>query len=182
MSSRFLGAFKIKALAYSGVCMALATVLSLIPIFKFPYGGSVTLCSMFFVAIIGWWFGPVVGIAAGVAYGMLQFILEPWFLTPAQLLLDYPLAFGALGLMGFFRKSKSPAAFYKGFAVAALGRAFFHYWSGIAFFSEYMWEGWNMWVWSAAYNFGYIGPEFFITVIIISVPAVEHALKRIEPK
>ena len=41
-----------------------------------------------------------------VAYGLVQFVLEPIFYTIPQMLLDYPLAFGALGLAGFFNKKK----------------------------------------------------------------------------
>ena len=45
-----------------------------------------------------------VGIMTAVAYGLVQFVTEPIFYTIPQMLLDYPLAFGALGLAGFFNK------------------------------------------------------------------------------
>ena len=51
-----------------------------------------------------------VGIIAALAYGILQFITGPYVVHPAQVLLDYPLAFGALGLSGFFSKSNASTA------------------------------------------------------------------------
>ena len=64
-------------------------------------GGSVTLLSMLFIVLIAYWYGPYVGIMTAVAYGLVQFVTEPIFYTIPQMLLDYPLAFGALGLAGF---------------------------------------------------------------------------------
>ncbi|HCS68074.1 MAG TPA: energy-coupled thiamine transporter ThiT, partial [Oribacterium sp.] len=87
-----------KILVYSAACIALASITSMMKIFSFPTGGSITLCSMLFATLPGFFFGPTVGIAAGVAYGILQFILEPYILTPVQVILDYILAFGAFGL------------------------------------------------------------------------------------
>jgi thiamine transporter len=76
------------------------------PHIQLPYGGSATLFSMFFLFLIGYTFGPAVGITAGMAYGLLDLLINPYVVYPLQLLLDYPLAFGMLGLGGFFAKSK----------------------------------------------------------------------------
>ena len=42
--------------------------------------------------------GPVpgVGVMVGVAYGLLQMIIDPYIISIPQLLVDYPFAFGAL--------------------------------------------------------------------------------------
>lgn len=95
-----------KQLVYSAVAIALAVVCSMIKLFDMPMGGSVTLLSMLFIVLIAYWYGPYVGIMTAVAYGLVQFVLEPIFYTIPQMLLDYPLAFGALGLAGFFNKKK----------------------------------------------------------------------------
>ena len=58
----------VKVLVYCAVCIALATVTSMIKVFEFPTGGSITLCSMLFAMLPGFFFGPAIGIAAGVAY------------------------------------------------------------------------------------------------------------------
>lgn len=90
-----------KQLVYSAVAIALAVVCSMIKLFEMPMGGSVTLLSMLFIVLIAYWYGPYVGIMTAVAYGLVQFVTEPIFYTIPQMLLDYPLAFGALGLAGF---------------------------------------------------------------------------------
>ena len=42
----------------------------------------------------------------GVAYGLLQMLIDPYIMTLPQLLLDYILAFGVLGLSGLFSNKK----------------------------------------------------------------------------
>ena len=66
-----------KQLVFCAAAMALAFVTSYLKIFSLPFGGSVTLFSMLFICLIGYWYGPGVGILTGLAYGTLQFIQEP---------------------------------------------------------------------------------------------------------
>ena len=91
-----------KQLAFCAMAIALGTVLSNIKIFHFPTGGSITLLSMLIIALPGYWFGLGAGIVTGVAYGILQLVIDPYVLYPMQLVVDYFLAFGALGLSGIF--------------------------------------------------------------------------------
>ena len=77
-----------KQLVYSAVAIALAVVCSMIKLFDMPMGGSVTLLSMLFIVLIAYWYGPYVGIMTAVAYGLVQFVLEPIFYTIPQMLLD----------------------------------------------------------------------------------------------
>lgn len=67
-----------KQIAFSGVAIALGTVTSMIKIFEFPMGGSLTLFSMLFVTLVGYWYGTRAGITASVAYGILQLVLWPY--------------------------------------------------------------------------------------------------------
>lgn len=57
-----------KQLVFSAVAMALGTVTSMIKLFHLPMGGSITLFSMLFIVLIGYWYGPEVGIMTSVAY------------------------------------------------------------------------------------------------------------------
>ena len=166
-----------KQLTYSAVALALAMVCSMIKFANLPMGGSCTLCSMLFIALIGYWFGPYVGLTAGFAYGLLQFIIEPIFYTLPQMLIDYPLAFGALGLSGFFAGKKN--GLQLGYLTGVTGRYIFSIISGVIFFGSYAPEGTPALLYSLGYNATYIVPEAIITLIVLSIPAVTKALGQI---
>ena len=167
----------VKALTYCAICIALATVLSNVKIYKMPMGGTVTACSMLFISIIGYWFGAFAGILAAVAYGVMQLIFDPYIIHPVQLLLDYPFAFGILGISGFFANAKH--GLVKGYILGALGRWLCSTISGIVFFYEYAGSQ-NVFVYSSLYNITYIAPEILITVALISVPAFKNAIEYIK--
>lgn len=168
-----------KQLVFSAMAIALAMVASMIKLFDLPMGGSITLMSMLFVVLIGYWYGPYVGIMTAVAYGLLQFVLEPIFYTVPQMITDYPLAFGALGLSGFFYKKKHGLII--GYIVGVLGRYFFAFLSGLIFFAAYA-EGSGMSapIYSLAYNGSYLITEAVVTLVIIALPPVANALKSIK--
>ncbi len=167
-----------KQLAFCAVALALAMVTSMIKIFRFPFGGSVTLFSMLFICLIGYFYGPGTGILTAVAYGVLQFILGPYIYTPIQVIVDYPLAFGALGLAGLFWKSRN--GLLKGYIIGVVGRWVFSVISGWVFFGEYAWDGWAALPYSLCYNGAYIFAEAIITIILISIPPVKKAINYVK--
>lgn len=167
-----------RQIMFSAMAMALGTVTSMIKLFDAPMGGSVTLCSMLFIVLIGYWYGPKVGILTGVAYGILQLIIDPYILSLPQMFVDYPLAFGALGMSGFFANSKN--GLQKGYLLGIFGRWVFAFLSGYIFFAYYAWDGWNPAAYSAVYNLSYIGIEGVITLILISLPPVKNALLAVK--
>ena len=171
------GRFDAKKLAFCAISLAIATVLSMIPILKLYNEGSATPCSMLFVVLVGYWFGPAVGLTAGVAYGILQFILGPYILSLPQVLVDYPFAFGALGLSGFFAGRKN--GLIPGYIVAVLGRFFFATLSGVIFFGMWAPEGMHPLLYSVLYNGSYLGVELLITLAILAVPSVRSAIARV---
>lgn len=73
--------FTTQQLVTCAVALALAYVTSYIKIFKLPFGGSVTLFSMLFIVLIGYWYGIKVGILTGLVYGIFQFLQEPYVLS-----------------------------------------------------------------------------------------------------
>ena len=172
-------AFSTKQLVFSAIAMALALVTSMIKLFEMPLGGSVTLLSMLFIVLIGYWYGLKAGLMTGFAYGLLQFIIEPVFYTIPQLIVDYPLAFGALGLSGFFSNKKH--GLQLGYIAGILGRLVFAWLSGVIFFASYA-SSYNMSapVYSIVYNGSYIIAEGIITLIIISIPSVSKALVHVK--
>jgi len=171
-------AFTTKQLVYSSAAIALAVVCSMIKLFEMPMGGSVTLMSMLFIVLIAYWYGPYVGVMTAVAYGLVQFVTEPIFYTIPQMILDYPLAFGALGIAGFFHNKKY--GLQAGYLAAVAGRFFFASLSGYIFFASYAPEGMHPAVYSVAYQASYLIPETVVTLIIISIPNVAKALSRVK--
>ena len=174
------GKFKmsVKQLTFSALCLALAFVLSNVKLFKLPMGGSVTVFSMFFITFIGYLYGPRVSLSAAFAYGLLQMIIDPYIISVPQLLCDYILAFGALGVSGFFHNKSH--GMIKGYLAGIFGRFLFSSLSGVIFFADYAPEGMNPLVYSMTYNGSYIAAEGALTVAVLLVPAVHSALNRIK--
>lgn len=172
----------VKQLVFCAMSIALGTVLSNFKLFKFPTGGSITLLSMLVICLPGYWFGLGVGILSGVAYGVLQMLIDPYILYPAQLVVDYLLAFGALGLSGVFSVSKNQKKnnLLIGYILAVLGRYFFAVLSGWLFFGSYAWDGWGALPYSLAYNAIYIFSEAAITIVILLLPPVVKAMAYIK--
>lgn len=141
-------------------------------------GGSVTFFSMFFVCFIGYLYGPRVSLSAAFAYGLLQMIIDPYIISVPQLLCDYILAFGALGLAGFFYEKKHGMII--GYLVGIFGRFVFSTLSGVIFFADYAPEGMSPLAYSAAYNGSYIAVEGALTIVVLLIPAVHSALNHIK--
>jgi len=167
----------VKKLVFCAMAIALGTVASMLKLYEFPFGGAVTCFSMLFICMAGYFYGPATGIITAIAYGILQFIIEPQIYFPMQVIVDYLLAFGALGISGFFSKAKN--GLIKGYIFGICGRYVFALISGWIFFGEYAWEGWGALPYSMAYNGAYIFTEGVITVIILAIPAVAKAISHV---
>lgn len=157
------------------LCVAMSFGLSYIKLFHMPMGGSVTLGSMLPLMLFSYLFGPWWGILAGAVYGMLQFIQNPEVVHWAQMLLDYPVAFAALGLAGFMKKTHLSLAAIVGGA----GRFVCHLLTGAIFFSEYAGDR-NAWLYSFLYNGGYLGVDILICVILAVFIPVKKIRSQIE--
>lgn len=170
-----------KELVYCSAAIALAFLTSYIRVVKMPWGGSVTLCSMLFICLIGYWYGVKTGIMTGLAYGILQFLQEPYVLSGFQVCCDYVFAFAALGLSGLFMNSKN--GLLKGYLFGAFMRGVFHSIGGYLYWMEYMPDNFPKSltaVYPIAYNYAYIGVEAVITVVILCLPAVKRAMEQVK--
>lgn len=167
---------KVRALVESAIMIAIATVLSMIKIVDLPYGGSVTIASMFPIAIISYRHGIKWGCASGLVYGILQQLLglntlsyfTSWQSIVAIMLLDYVVAFAVAGLGGAFRKlSKNQAtALALGSLLVCILRYICHVLSGAT-----VWAGISIptkaaLIYSFVYNATYMLPEAIIMVIV----------------
>ena len=168
----------VKQLAFCAMSIALGTVLSYVKIFHFPWGGSITLLSMLVITLPGYFYGFRVGLITGLAHGALQLLIDPYIVFPLQVVVDYFLAFGALGLSGLFANAKN--GLVKGYIVGILGRYVFAVISGWIFFGEYAWEGWSALPYSLVYNGIYVFGEAVITIIVVMLPPVKKAISRVK--
>ena len=153
-----------ETIAMAALAGVLHFISGFIPFLAMPQGGRVILAAMVPVLFVAIRRGPRVGILAGIAFGLVVLLLEPFIYHPVQVLLDYPLAFGALGLAGFFRKLP-----VLGVAVGISGRFICHFVSGLVFFASYAPVGMDPAVYSAIYNAWYLIPELVISAAVISV-------------
>lgn len=168
-----------KQLVFCAAAMALATITSYLKLFHLPMGGSVTLFSMLFICLIGYWFGLRTGLMAACAYGILQLVIDPYIISIPQMFTDYLFAFGALGLSGIFHDKKY--GLIKGYLLGVLGRYFFAFLSGVIFFASAA-ASYNMSVpiYSLIYNGAYLGAEAVLTIIVLAIPAVQKGLSQMK--
>ena len=148
---------KTKRMTESAMLIAIAVVLELVGKMVFPpmpFGGQLTLVSMLPIVLVSYRHGVRWGLTAGLCYGFVQMALGAGTVTAAfqpgyfgdgtmlgravlMCLLDYCLAYSALGLGGCFRNlmKKKGSALFCGSLVALGGRYLVHVISGYILFA-----------------------------------------------
>lgn len=171
-----------KMVVEAGIMIALSVLLSRIKVYEAPNGGSVTAGSMIPILLFAMRWGARPGIVAGATFGLLKLVLGGWVFSPIQAILEYPIAFGFLGLAGIISISNDdtrPKDYFNvilSVFLAIGGRFFCHLLAGVIFFKEYA-GAQNPWIYSAIYQSTYLVPEFIISSIILSL--IWKPLKRI---
>ncbi len=168
-----------KTMVASALLVALSIVLSQITIYSLPQGGSVSLFGMLPIVICAYFFGTRRAVMCGMCVGMIDLIFKPYVIHPLQLLLDYPLAFGALGFAGLIFMAKKEGLI-PAYLFGVLCRYICSVVSGVVFFGAYAPEGFSALTWSLWYNVLYMAIEAAATVILLLIPAVRSSLKRIK--
>lgn len=183
-------------LTVCAIMVALGAVLSLIKLWKMPFGGSVTLLSMLPCAMVSIAFGLKWGLAASfveaviqLAFGITMDGIFAWGLTPGSLIgvivLDYLLAYTVIGLAGIFR-GKGYLGICLGTGLSLALRFVSHLFSGAVIFANFEqfvafgadWVG-RPWLYSVCYNGAYMLPEILITMVAAVVLFKLPQLKRI---
>ena len=186
---------KTRILVECALMIAMGTVLSNIKFFTMPNGGSVTLLSMLPFVLVSFRHGAKWGLFTGFVNACLQMMLGFWAPpTPTfiyflgEVLLDYVLAFTALGLAWYVAKPfpAARAGRAAGAGTAALVVCVLRYvcsvlsgyvvWKDYDYAFEWMTNfGWGQtiagmgenalcWLYSAVYNATYMIPETLVTV------------------
>lgn len=175
------------------IVIAMGAVLSMITIFKLPWGGSVTLLSMLPIVVYSNRYGIKQGLVVAFVFSLFQLFqgigdgLFAWGLTPTMLiaciLLDYILAYTVIGLSGMFRQ-KGEWGRICGAIAALLIRFVCHFVSGVVIFHSVgtLWDGFstdNTLLYSLLYNGSYMLPEIAFTCIGAFVFFKAPAVKKI---
>ena len=129
MSTKHL---RIRALTEGAMLVAAAQVLSLVKLYEFPQGGSVT-AAMFPILLYALRWGMPRGLLAGFVFGALQLIFDGAYAWGWQsMVLDYLLAFTPLGLAGIFRGRAW--GIFPGTVLGCAARFMVHYISGVTIY------------------------------------------------
>lgn len=131
-----------RSIVYGAISIALSFALSYAKLFKLPQGGSVTFASLLPLMVYCCMFGTRRGLVVCTIYGVFQALQDPFIIHPMQFLLDYPLAFGLIGVSGIFMekgvfKEKKIVAFLLGGIIAVVLRYACHVCSGVFAFADY---------------------------------------------
>ena len=168
-----------KTMVVSALLVGLSIVLTRITIYSLPQGGSVSLFGMLPIVICAYFFGTRRAVLCGMCVGMIDLIFKPYVIHPIQLLLDYPLAFGAIGFAGLIFMAKKDGLI-PAYLFGVLCRYICAVISGVVFFGAYAPEGFSALTWSLWYNVLYLAIEAAGTVVLLLIPSVRYSLKRIK--
>ena len=170
---------KLRALTEGAILIALAEILSFLPFYKLPWGGSIDLAMLpIILACVRWGFGP--GMVVATAHAILQTLFEGGIAIGWQSIIgDFLLAYMVLGLAGLFRGKFIPATL-----LACVARFLVHYVVGATIWAEYMPEsffGMTMttpWFYSALYNGAYMLPDM-VMVLIAGILLMKTPAKKL---
>lgn len=131
-----------RSIVYGAIAIAMSFALSYARFIHLPQGGSVTFASLLPLMIYCCMFGTRRGIVVCLIYGCLQALQDTYIIHPVQFMLDYPLAFGMIGVSGFFcertpLKKNKLIAFIVGAVIAVVLRYACHICSGVFAFADY---------------------------------------------
>ncbi len=175
---------KLRVLTEGAILIALAEILSLLPLYKFPWGGSVDL-GMLPIIIFCIRHGFGAGMLATTAHGLLQALLgsSGGFVGWQSFLGDYLIAYMVLGVAGLCKGRFVPATL-----LACAVRFLVHYVVGATIWAEYMPEtffGMTMttpWVYSALYNGCYMVPCTLLVLVggllLMKTPVRKYILEQ----
>ena len=160
----------IRCLCEGALMIALAEILSFLPLYKMPWGGSVDLAMLpIFLFCFKWGFAP--GMAVSAAHAILQTLFEGGIAIGWQSIVgDFLLAYTVLGFAGLCNKLHG--GFYWGAVLGCSLRFAVHYAVGATIWAEYMpaeFFGMTMttpWIYSALYNGAYMLPDCLMVLIV----------------
>lgn len=159
--------YRLRILCEGAIMIALAEILSFLPLYKLPWGGSIDFAMLPIILFcVRWGFGP--GMLVSCAHAVLQTLFEGGIAIGWQSIIgDFLLAYAVLGIAGLFKGKFCLAA-----VVSCGARFLVHYVVGATIWAEYMPEqffGMTMttpWFYSALYNGAYMLPDLILILAV----------------
>ena len=174
-----------KVVVEIGIVIALAVALSTITrLIQLPWGGSISIGSVP-IAIFCLLRGSKAGVLVGALYGVVDLMLNPFIVHPAQVLLDYPIPNALFGcLIGFLHRLDTPIRLFPYVLIISLAgcaKWFSHWISGILYFGAYAPVGQEVWIYSAIYNASHVIPETILCIVLLRflVPYIPKRLSEL---
>ena len=184
MSIKGTKKLNVYALCQCGILVALATILSFLPIFERPMGGSVTLASMLPILLIGVKLGYKWGLGASCVYMFIQVLqalikgnVFVYCVGAVSVIIclafDYIFPFTLLGLSAFAKPKKnnklSVAKVCVTFGALITLRFICHFITGVVIWGQWAPEGTGKFIYSLVYNGQYMLFELIITVTVAAL-------------
>ncbi len=167
----------VRSLTISALMIALAVILDQIKLFQMPQGGCVTLFGMLPIVLLGYLLGTRWGLMGGACTGIINLIFGGYVIHPAQLILDYVLAFAVMGLSGIVRNRKNGLTL--GYIIGVGSRYICFVLSGWIFFGDYAPANFNALTWSLWYNITFVAVEAIMTIVVINLPPVKRLVSQL---
>ncbi len=167
---------KVKPLVATSLLVALAAVLNMFPIVHMPQGGTAALCPTLFIVLAGFIFGKKYGVIACLASGLISYMIDPWFLSVPQFLLDYIFSYLALSIGAFIFANDTKFALEKYYIVGVFFSFIFGTISGYVFFADNTPAGMNPIVYSIIYNAGYRFVEAVLVLFLLRITSFRSIL------
>lgn len=165
-------------ISYCALCIALSFAFTKLTIFSLPFGGEVTILSMFIISLPGYAYGLKYGFISSTALGLIKTLIAGHANHPASLLLDYFIPYFVFGLTGLSYK-KSFKEFECYYVLCAFLRFISSTISGYFLWASYCPKGMNLIVYTILYNISYVGCEVILTLIIVNLPTIKSLTKKI---
>ena len=178
------------AMVEGALMVALGTVLSLIPFFRLPWGGSITCFSTLPLVMMSLRHGAKWGVATAAVFGFVQAIqgmdaVAAAGTIPAMalcVLLDYFVGYAVIGFSGpIARLLPNPIAralpgqisrVAAGVAATGLMRLLASFASGILIWGSFAPAGTPVWIYSLTYNMGWCLPD--VSIVLAAAITLAH--------
>jgi len=178
-------------LVEGAMMVSLGFVLSIIPFFHMPWGGSITCFSTLPLIVMSFRHGLKWGVSAAAVFGVVQSLMGVGSIAAAGsfgamilcALLDYFFAYAAVGLSGPIANSMARyvanpiARLVTGIVSTGLMRLFCSFLSGVLIWGAWAPEGTPVWLYSLTYNAGWCLPDMAIVLAAAVALSLAHNMR-----